>query len=149
MRSIGLFKVALPKYHNQCIYKNSLLPSLRLQRRTEASEHYRWPCEPRSLVIHIPQSSSVCISQWCLFWRVAFLSSCAATRPLILRLPCEQFNRANGLRLLSEQPHPPCELPWAIFCEQYGINHLSQHTGTGFRFFMVRGVGLEPTILCA
>jgi hypothetical protein len=55
---------------------------------------------------------------------------------LILRLLCEQFTVAKPLRFLSEQPHPPCELLWTIFCEQYGINHLSQHTGTVFRFFI-------------
>ena len=85
------------------------------------------------------------IFQWCLFWRVAFLSSHVATRPSILRLPCEQFRVAKPLRLLSEQPHPPCELPWTIFCEQYGINHLSQRTGTVFRFLCTI-TGVEPVI---
>ena len=67
-----------------------------------------------------------------------------AIRPSILRLPLEQFTVAKPLRLLSEQPLPPCEPPWTIFCEQYGINHLSQHTGTVFRFLLVQTRDLNP-----
>lgn len=67
---------------------------------------------------------STCNNQCCLFWSVAFHLSSMITRPLISRLPCEQFNSAKSLRLLSEQTFRPCEPPCTTFTVVCCIKHL-------------------------
>lgn len=68
---------------------------------------------------------------------MAYHSSYAATRLSIFRLPCEQFSSAKNLRLQSKQTHPPCEFQCTTLSFDCGIKRLLQHTGAGFRFFIL------------
>jgi hypothetical protein len=64
----------------------------------------------------------------------AVVLSCRDNRPVSPRLPCEQFDRANDLRIDLEQRSLACGLQPTQFSEEPGINHLSRDTEPVFCF---------------